>query len=261
MELDVSHALFLRPGEGETVTDRPERTLRILAELEQLIVTWFRYEPGEKGPDPHIHRHHTDAFYVLEGEVEFGLGPDINSIRGGPGTYVAAPPGVVHTFVNSSDATAIFLNMHAPSMGFGDHIRGHGRDDFDQEDPPEDGGRPLSEAVASLPGQGERFERENRVVVVKGELPQLSVLDLTFHPGWRGVEPHAHVDHVDAFFVLEGEAELIAEDEVVRAGPRTFVAEPVGVRHGFASNTGTAPSRMLNLHAPDAGFAGAVRRG
>jgi quercetin dioxygenase-like cupin family protein len=127
VELDVSHALLLRPGDGETVTDRPERTLRILAELEQLIVTWFRYEPGEKGPDPHIHRHHTDAFYVLEGEVEFGLGPDVISVRGGPGTYVAAPPEVVHTFQNSSDAAAIFLNMHAPSMGFGDHIRGRGQ--------------------------------------------------------------------------------------------------------------------------------------
>jgi quercetin dioxygenase-like cupin family protein len=196
---------------------------------------------------------------VLEGEVEFGLGPDVISIKGGPGTYVAAPPGVVHTFENSSNTTAIFLNMHAPSMGFGDHIRGRGRDDFDQEDPPTDGGRPLAEAVASAPGEGERFERENRVLVIKGELPQLSVLDLTFHPGWRGVEPHAHDDHVDGFFVLEGEADLIAGDEVVSAGPGTFVAEPLHVHHGFRANTGGAPFRMLNLHAPDAGFAAAVR--
>ena len=46
------------------MTDQPERTLRILADLEELIVTWFRYEPGQKGPDPHVHHHHTDAFYV-----------------------------------------------------------------------------------------------------------------------------------------------------------------------------------------------------
>src|SRR6266568_4455291 len=81
MELDVAQPLLLAPGEGETTTDRPERTLRILCELEQLIVTWFRYEPGEKGPDPHIHRRHADAFYVLEGEVDFGLGPDVKRIR------------------------------------------------------------------------------------------------------------------------------------------------------------------------------------
>src|SRR5438876_10993269 len=112
VELDVHRPLLLVPGEGETVTDRPERTLRILAELEQLIVTWFRYEPGEKGPDPHIHRHHTDAFYVLEGEVEFGLGPDVTSVRGGPGTYVAAPPGAVQTFGNSRAATALLPHLH-----------------------------------------------------------------------------------------------------------------------------------------------------
>src|ERR671922_90779 len=55
VELDVYCPVLLAPGEGEAVTDRPERTLRILAELEQVIVTWFRYRPGEKGPDPHIH--------------------------------------------------------------------------------------------------------------------------------------------------------------------------------------------------------------
>src|SRR5919201_4303473 len=115
MELDV-HPLLLPPGEGEVVTDRRERTLRILAELDEVIVTWFRYEPGEEGPDPHVHRQHTDAFYVLEGELEFGLGPEVQRIRGAAGTFAAAPPNVVHTFRNSSDATALFLNLHVPSM-------------------------------------------------------------------------------------------------------------------------------------------------
>ena len=146
VELDVHRPLLLAPGEGETVTDRPERTLRILAELEQVIVSWFRYEPGEKGPDPHVHRQHTDAFYVLEGEVEFKLGPNLETVTGLPGTLAAAPPNVVHTFRNASDATAIFLNFHAPSMGFGDHIRGRGNA-FDQFEPPADGG--LDEAVLS----------------------------------------------------------------------------------------------------------------
>jgi quercetin dioxygenase-like cupin family protein len=259
VELDIPHGLVLGPGEGETVTERPERTLRILAELEQLIVTWFRYEPGEKGPDPHIHRHHTDAFYVLEGELELAVGPEVTPVRGGPGTYVAAPPGVVHTFKNASDATAIFLNMHAPSSGFGDHIRGRRRD-FDQEDPPEDGGRPLDEAVVSLPGEGERFERKSRELVIKGELPQLSVFDLTFHPGWGGVDPHSHPDHVDSFYVLEGNPEILAGDEPRRVGSGTFLAEPVGARHGFPPNP-PATFRLLNLHAPDMGFADALRQG
>ena len=67
VQLDGQRPLLVPPGEGEAVTDRPERTIRILGELEELIVSWFRYEPGEHGPDPHVHHHHNDAFYVLEG--------------------------------------------------------------------------------------------------------------------------------------------------------------------------------------------------
>src|SRR5204862_3866505 len=172
MELDVAQPVLLAPGEGETTTDRPERTLRILCELEHLIVTWFRYEPGEKGPDPHIHRRHTDAFYVLEGELELMLGPDGQTVGAEPGTLAAAPPNVVHTFRNSSDATAIFLNIHAPSMGFGDVLRGRGREHFDQFDPPEDGGRPFGDAIFQRAGEGERVEHETTSHLIKAELPE-----------------------------------------------------------------------------------------
>src|SRR5919201_5986752 len=123
VELDVTQPLLLAPGEGETTTDRPGRTNRILCEFDQIIVSSFHHGPGEEGPDAHVHRQHTDAFYVLEGEVDFGLGPDVTRIKGGSGTFVAAPPNVVHTFRNSSDSTALFLNIHAPSMGFGDQLR------------------------------------------------------------------------------------------------------------------------------------------
>jgi mannose-6-phosphate isomerase-like protein (cupin superfamily) len=43
-----------------------------------------------------------------------------------------------------------------------------------------------------------------------------------------------------------------------RAGPGWFLAAPPGARHGF-SNPGPKDLRMLNLHAPDAGFAGRLR--
>ena len=35
-------------------------------------------------------------------------------MRGTPGTYILAPPHVVHWFRNASDATARFLNLHTP---------------------------------------------------------------------------------------------------------------------------------------------------
>src|SRR5919202_2785127 len=258
MELDV-HPVLLAPGEGETTTDRAERTLRILCEYEQIIVTWFRYEPGEEGPDPHVHKQHTDAFYVLEGEVEFGLGPEVTPVSGGPGTFAAAPRGVVHTFRNASEATAIFLNVHAPSMGFGDVLRGGGEEHFDQFDPPADGGRPFDDAVLQPAGEGERVGRETTSHLIKCELEELSVFEMTFSPAFEGVEPHTHDDLVDAFLVLEGEGDFTAGEDVHRLGPGCFIAAPPGARHGF-SVAGNGPLRVLNLHAPDRGFAGRLRR-
>src|SRR5690349_18471771 len=146
MELDV-HPLLLAPGEGDTVVDRPEKTLRILAELDDVIVTWFRYGPGEEGPEPHVHLHHTDAFYVLEGELELRLGPERQPVRATPGAFAGAPPELVHTFRNTSAEPATFLNIHAPSSGFGNEIRGRKNPDFDQHEPPPGGGRPFADAV------------------------------------------------------------------------------------------------------------------
>jgi mannose-6-phosphate isomerase-like protein (cupin superfamily) len=157
----VAEPLVLRAGEGELVTDKPERTLRILTDHELLNLTWFRYEPGEEGPDPHVHYTHSDAFYVLQGEIELRLGPKIESFPAPAGTLGAAPPNLVHTFRNSSDSTALFLNVHAPGAGFADMMRARrdGRhqeaDRFDQHDPPEDGGRPLEDAVLTKPAEGD----------------------------------------------------------------------------------------------------------
>jgi quercetin dioxygenase-like cupin family protein len=257
VKLDVQPVL-LAPGEGETTTDRPERGIRILCDFEQIIVSMFRYEPGEKGPDPHVHRQHADAFYVLAGEVEFGLGPDVVRVSGGPGTFACAPPNVVHTFRNSSDATATFLNIHAPSMGFGNVLRGGGHEGFDQFDPPEDGGRPFEDAILQPAGEGERVGRETTSHLIKGELEELSVIEMTFFPEFEGVDPHTHDDLVDSFLVLEGEGDFVSGEETHRLGPGWFFSAPVGVRHGF-SVAGPGPLRVLNLHGPDRGFAGRLR--
>src|ERR671935_2283954 len=221
VQLDVHRPVLLRRGEGETVFDEPARTLRILADGDELTLTWFRYEPGESGPEPHIHKRHTDAFYVLEGELEFGLGPDVQKVTGGAGTFAAAPAGVVHTFRNASDDTAVFLNVHAPSMGFGEMLRARreGREEdaerFDQFDPPPDGGRPLADAVVSLAEESERFDRGNRVITIKCDLPQVSAFDIAFDRDFS-VPPHRHDDQVDSFYVLDDEVEFAVEDGSIR---------------------------------------------
>lgn len=241
------------------MTDRRERTLRILVDLDDLIVTWFRYEPGQKGPDPHIHEHHTDAFYVLEGEVEISLGPELTTVNALPKTIAAAPPNLVHTFRNASDASAVFLNVHVPSTGFGDYMRGR-NPAFDQHEPPADGGRPFSDAVFCGPIEAELVEHDTSALRVLCDLLQISALDLTFSPEFDGVDPHVHEDHVDSFYVLEGEIEFLGGDEPRRGSPGTFFAAPRNALHGFR-NPGPGPLRVFNLHTPPGGFVDRVRGG
>jgi mannose-6-phosphate isomerase-like protein (cupin superfamily) len=70
--------------------------------------------PGGRRPPPHRHTDALEAFYVLEGEVEFTLGPE--AVRGGPGTFVLVPGGLAHTFGNPGSVPARVLVLHAPAM-------------------------------------------------------------------------------------------------------------------------------------------------
>jgi quercetin dioxygenase-like cupin family protein len=114
------------------------------------------------------------------------------------------------------------------------------------------------DGIAIGPGEGERVERTSRHHRILAELPQLEVIELRFGPDFEGVEPHAHQDHVDSFYVLEGEAEFTVGEDVFRAGPGFWVAAAIGVRHGFR-NAGDGELRMLNVHAPNVGFAQRLR--
>jgi quercetin dioxygenase-like cupin family protein len=97
MDEPIAHG----PGEGGAVkADRPELSL---------LETTF--DPGS-GVDPHFHKGHSDSFYVLEGELEFHLGDEVFTAT--PGSYVLAPPNVVHHFRNRGDVPAKVLNLHTP---------------------------------------------------------------------------------------------------------------------------------------------------
>ncbi len=113
-----------------------------------------------------------------------------------------------------------------------------------------------SVVLVSAAGEGERFVRENRVVTIRVELPQLSIHEIEFDSTFE-VSPHTH-DHVDAMLVLEGSVELLGDAPPRRVDPGTIVAVPAGVRHGFR-NPGPGRARILVFHAPDGGFAELVR--
>lgn len=77
-------------------------------------------EPGFAGPPLHVHRELTDMFYVLAGVLTFRVGEE--TIEGPPGTFVCAPSGIAHTFMNPGSEPARFLNFNVPG-GFEVYMR------------------------------------------------------------------------------------------------------------------------------------------
>jgi quercetin dioxygenase-like cupin family protein len=245
-------------SDGEPITDRSARTVSLLAAHEEISILWYRLGSGEVGPDPHVHHRHTDAFFVLDGELSFTLGPDLERVTAPAGTLIAAPPNFVHTFANDSAGEARFLNIHAPDGGFAAYMRARARGDesatFDTSAPPADGGLPRDQGIVSGPGEGERLVSGNRTALMKCALPQLSLFAFEVDGELGGPGPHEHERQVDSFYVLEGELEVTVEGTAQTAGPDTLASVPRGVRHAFSHPTGDRV-RFLNLHAPDDGFA------
>jgi quercetin dioxygenase-like cupin family protein len=148
-----------------------------------------------------------------------------------------------------------FLNFHTPDGRFADNLRERDRGDeggFDSEDVPPASGTPGVEGIVLRAGEGERLETDTRVATIKVGRDELSLIEFELKPGFDGPKLHTHDDHVDSFYVLEGEAEFRFADETLLLGAGSFVAAPLGVEHTFSGGPG--PSRLLNIHAPSVGF-------
>jgi quercetin dioxygenase-like cupin family protein len=67
--------------------------------------------------------------------------------------------------------------------------------------------------------------------------------------GSRRPPAHIHPDRVEAFWILDGEAEFELDGELTTAAAGSFVLVPGGVAHTFGATQATA-ARVLVLHAP-----------
>jgi quercetin dioxygenase-like cupin family protein len=115
----VDETVLLRAGEGERL-ENDYRVATIKVGRDELCVIEFELKPSFGGPGVHEHDDHTDAFFVLDGEVGFTMEGD--SFTAPAGTFVAAPIGASHTFTNGGGAGRA-LNIHAPSTGFHERMR------------------------------------------------------------------------------------------------------------------------------------------
>jgi mannose-6-phosphate isomerase-like protein (cupin superfamily) len=146
------------PASGEQIIHSPARQGSFVIAREDLTITHARYAAGELVAGRHIHRQHTDTFYILEGEVIFEMGPEAEPITVSAGGFVAAPPGLAHSFRVADNGPASWLTIHSPDGGFAAFMRGL-RDgiqvEWDIAPVPADNGLPADRAIICRPPRGE----------------------------------------------------------------------------------------------------------
>lgn len=257
--------------DGERITGEGDLGVTLLAELEQIGFAEVRSRPGGIAPPAHLHRGHAEAFYVLDGELTLRL--EDREHRIGPDTWAFVPPEVVHTFAVTGDGRGHFLDIHVPSSGFGDFVRGLRaarseeelqavRAAFDQQPAPEYSGADPGLVVVARAGgaDGETIggRDPNRRATLLVDADEVTVTEFAYGPGERGAERHVHHDHADAFLVVEGEFAFHNRDGTLVAPAGTLVLFPPDVVHGF-DNDSDATARCFNFHMPASGFADYLR--
>lgn len=116
-------AVVLLPGQGESIkAGASTAVMKATAETTggAFSMSEATFPAGMAGPPPHAHSHTTDTFYVLEGTLHMTVGD--REIDAPAGSYILVPPGVVHTFANTSDEPVRFLNINAPG-GWENYLR------------------------------------------------------------------------------------------------------------------------------------------
>jgi quercetin dioxygenase-like cupin family protein len=72
------------------------------------------FPPGGGMPFLHLHRTYEEAFYVIEGEVEFRLGDE--DVLAVSGSAVLVPPGTPHCFCNVGAGEADLIVIATPPV-------------------------------------------------------------------------------------------------------------------------------------------------
>ena len=117
------NAVVLLPDDGERIeAGASTAVMKATAETTggAFSMSEATFPAGMNGPPPHAHGRTTDTFYVLEGILHVMI--DGREIDAPAGSYILVPPGVVHTFANTSEEPVRFLNINAPG-GWENYLR------------------------------------------------------------------------------------------------------------------------------------------
>jgi quercetin dioxygenase-like cupin family protein len=112
----MAEPVFKGPGGGGTL-DHPlggQVAFKLRGDQSEGSLTAFEtvVAPGE-GPPLHTHANEDETLYVLEGQVRFKLGDELQA--GPAGSFAFIPSGRPHTFQNVGDKPARMLIHFTPS--------------------------------------------------------------------------------------------------------------------------------------------------
>jgi quercetin dioxygenase-like cupin family protein len=114
----------------------------------------------------------------------------------------------------------------------------------------------MSEVIVVRAADGESLSSGTSERRVKVDIEGLHLTEYSVRAAPMG-DLHIHRQHVDAFYVLEGELEVaVGEDRTELLGPGDLAVAPPGAVHAFAVPD---RARFLNIHAPGMSFAAYLR--
>jgi uncharacterized cupin superfamily protein len=104
----TGEAVVLGPGEGRKFwTSLSYGAVKIEPGQADFSVFESSPPPGAPGPAPHAHRSYDEAWFIIEGTVEFLL--DGQRERQAAGGFVFVPRGIAHSFANPGPGPARIL--------------------------------------------------------------------------------------------------------------------------------------------------------
>lgn len=110
-------SLFVGPNDGKVLMNPIGGRMVIKASDQETSGGYSLHEnilpAGSPGPRPHIHRHHEESFYVLEGALTMRVGA--RRITAPPGSFVLVPRGVVHQPSNPGTQLTRVLLIFSPA--------------------------------------------------------------------------------------------------------------------------------------------------
>jgi quercetin dioxygenase-like cupin family protein len=114
--------------------------------------------------------------------------------------------------------------------------------------------------IASTSSVETLLRSEKREISILVATEAVTITQARYAAGEQVAGPHVHHEHMDAFYVIEGELtfEIGRESETITVSAGGFVAAPAEVVHSLR-NESDRHARWLTIHAPDGGIAASMR--